>query len=98
VKSAVGSHRARRHASNVQVIAFIESFVGPQWSNEIPIGGEPEDLHDVIASYNAWLVETEIPRLLLHATPGTLTPAPVVEWCRDKLRKLKHKQGNGVIL
>lgn len=60
-----------------------------QWPNELSIAGEPEDTTRMIESYNAWLQETEIPKLLLHATPGALTPPPVVEWCKASFKNLK---------
>ena len=40
------------------------------WPRQIPIDGEPAEVHEVVASYSAWLARTEIPKLLLTATPG----------------------------
>src|SRR6478752_6774495 len=43
-----------------------------RWPNEIPVAGEPADVAEIVAAYNAWLQETELPKLLLHAEPGAL--------------------------
>jgi len=59
-----------------------------RWPNEVPIAGQPEDVHEVVAAYNAWLKKTPIPKLLLHARPGALMDEQVVDWCRQSLPNL----------
>jgi haloalkane dehalogenase len=41
----------------------------------------------VVSSYNKWLQQSEIPKLLFFASPGGLINAKTVEWCK---RRLKH--------
>ncbi len=53
-----------------------------QWPREIPIDGRPADVHGVVEAYSSWLQTSDLPKLLLHATPGGLVTAPVVEWAR----------------
>ena len=60
-----------------------------RWPNELPIAGEPADVIDAIVTYNGWLQETEIPKLLFHAAPGALMPPPMVEWCQANLKNLE---------
>ncbi len=60
-----------------------------QWPREIPIDGTPSDVHDVVAGYSAWLQQTPIPKLLLHATPGGIIRADTVEWAREHFTNLK---------
>ena len=60
-----------------------------RWPNEIPVEGEPADVAEIVAAYNAWLQETELPKLLLHAEPGALIPAPMVAWARSALPNLE---------
>jgi haloalkane dehalogenase len=60
-----------------------------RWPNEIPIEGEPADVTEIVGAYHAWLQETELPKLLFHATPGALTPPLVVEWARSALPNLQ---------
>ncbi len=59
-----------------------------RWPNEIPIEGEPADVAEAVATYNEWLQKTELPKLLFHATPGAILPAPMVDWCRQNLKQL----------
>ena len=49
-------------------------------SRSLPIGGAPAD---VVASYSAaadWWMQTDLPKLVMHAQPGRLYPAELVEW------------------
>lgn len=59
-----------------------------RWPNEIPFDGKPRDVHDVMASYNQKLVASDLPKLLLYVTPGTILPQSQVEWCRQNLKNL----------
>jgi haloalkane dehalogenase len=45
----------------------------------LPIGGSPTDTLAEINANGAWLAATTIPKLMFHATPGAVAPAPVVE-------------------
>ena len=155
--SALGFHYARRHASNIKGMAFMEALLRPmrwdqfpkdfkmgfklmrapaigwfmvsvmnvflkqimpqtivrelspeekrryaqpfpsiasrkpvrQWPREIPIDGTPADVHEVITAYGAWLEETPIPKLLLHATLGGIIRPELVEWAREHLQNLQ---------
>lgn len=60
-----------------------------RWPNEIPIEGHPPDVAMAVGAYNAWLQETDIPKLLFHAKPGALMRAEAVEWCRANLSNLE---------
>ena len=60
-----------------------------RWPNEIPIAGKPKDVHEAMLEYHCKLQESDLPKLLLYATPGGLIPAPRVEWCTDHLKNLK---------
>ncbi len=60
-----------------------------RWPNEIPIEGTPADVTEIVQTYNRWIQQSELPKLLFYATPGALLPAPVVEWCRQNLKNLK---------
>ena len=60
-----------------------------RWPNEIPIAGEPADVVEAVNTFNAKLQQSVLPKLLFHATPGALLPAPLVDWCRQNLKNLK---------
>ncbi|MDQ3328000.1 MAG: haloalkane dehalogenase [Chloroflexota bacterium] len=59
-----------------------------RWPQEIPIEGEPADVHDLVRDYRAYLAGTDIPKLLLHARPGAVIGAPEVVWCEVTLSNL----------
>jgi haloalkane dehalogenase len=59
-----------------------------RWPNELPIEGEPEDVHQAVVTYSRWLQETELPKLLFHAEPGVILSAPIVAWSREHLKNL----------
>jgi len=59
------------------------------WPNEIPIDGQPSDVHKIVTDYNQWLQETEIPKILFYVKPGTLVPSPMVEWSEANLKNLE---------
>ena len=60
-----------------------------RWPNEIPIAGEPKDVTEAVLSYNQKLQESELPKLLFYATPGSIMPAPLVERTTAHLKNLK---------
>jgi len=41
-----------------------------QWVREVPLSGEPADVHDRIAAYSAWLRTARLPKLFIDAAPG----------------------------
>src|SRR6516165_4150190 len=68
-----------------------------RWPNEIPIAGEPPDVTAVVDDYNAKLQKSDLPKLLLYATPGAVIAAPLVDWCRKNLKRLKAVNvGDGI--
>ena len=60
-----------------------------RWPNEVPIDGVPPDVTAVVETYNQWLQQSDLPKLLFYATPGGIVPAPAVEWCKQRLKNLK---------
>ena len=84
-----------RKLSEEEMNRYREPFLEPKsreplwrWPNEIPVGGEPADVEAVVTDYNLKLQQSEIPKLLLYATPGAVLTAPMVEWCRRSLKNL----------
>jgi haloalkane dehalogenase len=41
------------------------------WPRQLPIGGEPLDVVDIVDAYAAWLSTSAIPKLYIRAEPGT---------------------------
>lgn len=52
------------------------------WPRELPLGGEPADVHKIVASYAQWLRTTEVPKLLIVGEPGGLLRGEPLEFCR----------------
>jgi haloalkane dehalogenase len=52
------------------------------WPREIPIDGEPVDVHDIVSSYGAWLAASSIPKLFINADPGVILTGKQREFCR----------------
>jgi haloalkane dehalogenase len=53
------------------------------WPRQIPIEGEPQDVHDIVAGYSEWLAATNIPKLFVNADPGAILLGPQREFCRS---------------
>src|SRR5260370_9356856 len=41
-----------------------------QWAREVPLSGEPADVHSRIAAYSAWLKTASLPKPFIDAEPG----------------------------
>lgn len=42
------------------------------WPRQIPIEGEPKEVHDIVSEYASWLAETGFPKLFINADPGSI--------------------------
>ena len=60
-----------------------------RWPNEIPIEGEPKDVHEAAEAYWAWLQQTELPKLLFYANPGAIVAAAIVPTLEQAMQNLK---------
>lgn len=52
------------------------------WPRQIPIDGEPADVHAIVATYSQWLSECGIPKLFVNAEPGAILTGAPREFCR----------------
>jgi haloalkane dehalogenase len=59
-----------------------------QWPLEIPIDGQPADVHEVVSDYCEKLQQSKIPKLLFYAHPGGLITEQTVVWCKENLPNL----------
>jgi haloalkane dehalogenase len=57
-----------------------------QWPREVPLSGEPADVHDRIAAYSAWLRTAPLPKLFIDAEPGV--------FITGRIRSLAHSFPN----
>jgi haloalkane dehalogenase len=42
------------------------------WPRQIPIEGEPADVHEVVVRYRDWLATSAVPKLFIGADPGSI--------------------------
>ena len=42
------------------------------WPRELPIGGEPADVVEIVKAYGDWLSTSDLPKLLVNAEPGAI--------------------------
>lgn len=52
------------------------------WPRQIPLGGEPADVHKIVDAYSVWLCHTAVPKLFINAEPGAILTGPQREFCR----------------
>jgi haloalkane dehalogenase len=54
------------------------------WPRELPIGGEPKDVHEIAKAYSKWLQTSDsVPKLFINANPGIVLIGPQREFARQ---------------
>jgi haloalkane dehalogenase len=81
-----------RKLSDAEMERYRRRFVEPgesrrptlTWPRQIPIGGEPRDVHDIVAAYAAWLQTSDSPpKLFIDADPGIVLIGSQREFARN---------------
>ena len=52
------------------------------WPREIPLGGEPPDVVEIVDAYAGWLATSDVPKLFINADPGVILVGAQREYCR----------------
>lgn len=52
------------------------------WPREIPIAGEPADVHEITTAYAAFMAEAAFPKFFVNADPGSILIGSQREACR----------------
>jgi haloalkane dehalogenase len=52
------------------------------WPRQIPLGGEPMDVVELVERYGKWLAASAIPKLFINADPGMILVGSQREFCR----------------
>lgn len=60
-----------------------------QFPRQTAIGGEPPDVWNAVTEYSDRLQRSDIPKLMLYATPGALLTQEHVLWCQQNIKNLK---------
>ena len=79
-----------RRLGEAEMNAYRRPFMEPgesrrptlTWPRQIPIGGEPQDVAAIAASYAAWLGASDVPKLFVNAQPGAILTGAQRELCR----------------
>jgi haloalkane dehalogenase len=79
-----------RRLSDEEMAVYRQPYLEPgesrrptlTWPREIPLGGEPEDVVDIVDNYAQWLVAGPLPKLFINADPGSILTGPQREFCR----------------
>ncbi|MBB6735317.1 haloalkane dehalogenase [Cohnella zeiphila] len=45
------------------------------WARQLPIGGEPADVCEIVDAYGKWLAQSPVPKLFVRSDPGLLPPS-----------------------
>ena len=53
------------------------------WPRQIPLGGEPEDVVNIVTNYGQWLASTPVPKLFVNADPGMILTGAPRDYCRS---------------
>ena len=53
------------------------------WPRQIPIEGEPADVHEIVDGYSKWLAASDLPKLFVNADPGSILVGSQREFCRS---------------
>lgn len=59
------------------------------WPLEIPIGGQPVDTTATMMAIGSFMSATDLPVLLLYASPGAIVPPAAVPWYENKIKNLE---------
>ena len=52
------------------------------WPRQIPIEDEPADVCRIVGDYGAWLAQSDVPKLFVNATPGSILTGEQRDFCR----------------
>jgi haloalkane dehalogenase len=85
-----------RHLTDEEMEEYRRPFRDPgegrrptlTWPRQIPIDGEPPQVHEIVAAYSAWLGKADLPKLFVNANPGSI----LVGRQREVARSWPHQQ------
>jgi haloalkane dehalogenase len=52
------------------------------WPRQIPLDGEPADVHEIVSAYADWLSSAKLPKLFVNAEPGAILIGLPRAFCR----------------
>lgn len=92
----LGQQGANQPLSDEVMAEYRRPFPTPEsrkpvlkWPREIPVGGEPADVHEIVKANSEWLLTAEIPKLMFHVDPGAIIPMQLAEMLKQTLPNLE---------
>ena len=84
-------HSIKRDLTEEEMAEYRRPFAEPgedrrptlSWPRELPIGGEPADVVDIVRSYSNWLKQSDTPKLFINAEPGAILVGRQRDFCRS---------------
>ena len=56
---------------------------------EIPIGGSPEDVREIVQANSDFVAASTFPKLMFHVSPGAVIPMDAAEWIKANLTNIE---------
>ena len=53
------------------------------WTQQVPLGGEPRDVIQIVDTYGKWMETSPVPKLFINADPGSILIGRQREYCRS---------------
>ncbi|ONI74029.1 haloalkane dehalogenase [Kribbella sp. ALI-6-A] len=53
------------------------------WARQIPIDGDPADVHEIVTANADWMATCDVPKLFVNGSPGALLTGPLRDLCRN---------------
>lgn len=82
-----------RELTAPEMAAYRKPFLDPasrepvyRFPNELPVAGAPTDIWAMAQAYYTWLLESEIPKLLFWADPGSFISPKRAAWLERRLK------------
>jgi haloalkane dehalogenase len=80
-----------RGLSDEEMAVYRRPFLNPgedrrptlSWPRQIPLGGQPEDVVNIVAHYAKWLQDCDVPKLFVNAEPGAILVGEQRKFCRS---------------
>lgn len=85
-----------RDLTNVEMEAYAAPYPTSKsrkpllaWPQDVPFGGKPKAVAEVVKSWNKWLGITDIPKLCFYVTPGVAIKEKDVKIIKDGMKNIK---------
>ncbi|MGH1356749.1 MAG: haloalkane dehalogenase [Thalassovita sp.] len=59
------------------------------WPREIPMGGSPADVHEIVQANSDFVADSTFPKLMFHVSPGAVIPIDAAEWIKANLTNIE---------